>query len=282
VTTPPPDPAGSSDPPPPPPGDDEELLAAYVGPNWRRHYQRSFAAFRAGSFGPPINVAAALAPQWLAFRGFWLLQLVACFLYWIGAATVGEVSSGMADDWLVFVLPYVALGGIEGFVGDRLVYWRAKRALARVRARGLAQAEAVAAMRKAGGVSVVGPVLIPAASFAVIFLLIDSMGHGHSHEQAYVAAMKSDLRNLVTAEEAYFADNVTYTGSLTNMSFTQSTGVTITVGSVSGIGWSATATHNATPRVCGIYVGGGTPPFDGANEGEPKCGPADQVVQHRH
>src|ERR687891_1614852 len=29
-------------------------------------------------------------------------------------------------------------------------------------------------------------------------------------EKAYLAAMKSDLRNLVTAEEAYFADNTAY------------------------------------------------------------------------
>ena len=28
--------------------------------------------------------------------------------------------------------------------------------------------------------------------------------------KAYIAAMKSDLRNLVTAEEAYFSDNNTY------------------------------------------------------------------------
>src|SRR5438270_12212239 len=29
--------------------------------------------------------------------------------------------------------------------------------------------------------------------------------------KAYIASMKSDLRNLVTAEEAYFADSVKYT-----------------------------------------------------------------------
>src|SRR5256885_5864151 len=31
--------------------------------------------------------------------------------------------------------------------------------------------------------------------------------------KAYVASMKSDLRNLVTAEEAYFADSVKYTAT---------------------------------------------------------------------
>src|SRR5216117_3323752 len=34
---------------------------------------------------------------------------------------------------------------------------------------------------------------------------------GNTKEKAYIATMKSDLRNLVTAEEAYFADSVAYT-----------------------------------------------------------------------
>ena len=36
----------------------------------------------------------------------------------------------------------------------------------------------------------------------------------NTKEKAYLASMKSDLRNLVTAEEAYFADSVKYTTSL--------------------------------------------------------------------
>src|SRR5262249_32283604 len=32
----------------------------------------------------------------------------------------------------------------------------------------------------------------------------------NTKEKAYVAAMKSDLRNMATAEESYFADNQTY------------------------------------------------------------------------
>ena len=32
----------------------------------------------------------------------------------------------------------------------------------------------------------------------------------NTKEKAYIAAMKSDLRNLVTAQESYFADYVTY------------------------------------------------------------------------
>ena len=35
----------------------------------------------------------------------------------------------------------------------------------------------------------------------------------NTKEKAYIASMKSDLRNLVTAEEAYFADSIKYTGT---------------------------------------------------------------------
>jgi len=36
----------------------------------------------------------------------------------------------------------------------------------------------------------------------------------NTKEKAYLASMKSDLRNLITAEEAYFADSVKYTTAL--------------------------------------------------------------------
>jgi prepilin-type N-terminal cleavage/methylation domain-containing protein len=93
----------------------------------------------------------------------------------------------------------------------------------------------------------------------------------NTKEKAYVAAMKSDLRNLVTAQESYFADNVTYTTSLTNLNFTSSTGVTVTPGTATGTGWNATAKHNGTSKTCGIFVGNATAPVSGGGEGEPKC-----------
>jgi prepilin-type N-terminal cleavage/methylation domain-containing protein len=93
----------------------------------------------------------------------------------------------------------------------------------------------------------------------------------NTKEKAYVAAMKSDLRNLVTAQESYFADNVTYAAATGNLSYNSSTGVTVTVSGSSGTGWSATAAHNGTTKTCGIFVGSATAPITGASEGEPKC-----------
>jgi prepilin-type N-terminal cleavage/methylation domain-containing protein len=93
----------------------------------------------------------------------------------------------------------------------------------------------------------------------------------NTKEKAYIAAIKSDLRNIVTAEENCFGDQVSYTTSTTAIQLQVSAGVSVTITSASATGWSATASHNATSRTCGIYYGTATPPVTGANEGEPKC-----------
>ncbi len=46
----------------------------------------------------------------------------------------------------------------------------------------------------------------------------------NTKEKAYLASMKSDLRNLITAEEAYFADSVKYSTNL-GTAFATSAGV---------------------------------------------------------
>ncbi|CAN5452707.1 hypothetical protein BH09GEM1_BH09GEM1_43380 [soil metagenome] len=92
-------------------------------------------------------------------------------------------------------------------------------------------------------------------------------------QKAYIAAMKSDLRNLVTAEEAFFADSVKYaTYDTTKIKYRPSTGVntpTIVVGS--GF-WSATITHTMIASFsCGIGVNTANPLIAKAGEGEPVC-----------
>jgi prepilin-type N-terminal cleavage/methylation domain-containing protein len=92
-----------------------------------------------------------------------------------------------------------------------------------------------------------------------------------TRDRALVAAMKSDLRNLVTAEESYFGDYVTYTSAL-GTAFNVSRGVTVTFGTVTGSGWAASAAHVGTTKTCSIYVGRGPGVvISGQNEAEPKC-----------
>ncbi len=101
----------------------------------------------------------------------------------------------------------------------------------------------------------------------------DTSGFGDVRLRAYWAAVRSDLRNLVTAQESYFADSVTYTTSLAALRFQASRGVTVRILSASARGWAAVATHESAPGMrCGIFVGNATPPLpEVQNEGEPAC-----------
>jgi len=94
----------------------------------------------------------------------------------------------------------------------------------------------------------------------------------NTKQKAHMAAMKSDLRNLVTAEEAYFADNTTYTSAQAAMGHNSSTGVTLTIALAAGppVGYNATTTHTGTAETCAIYIQAPvTAPA--VNEGEPRC-----------
>jgi prepilin-type N-terminal cleavage/methylation domain-containing protein len=96
----------------------------------------------------------------------------------------------------------------------------------------------------------------------------------NTKEKAYLASMKSDLRNLVTAEEAYFADSLRYADvAALGTSFALTSGVTgLAITVPFGDGWAATVTHSvATTKTCYIFVGNGGPNNAATKEGEPKC-----------
>src|SRR5690606_24098973 len=88
----------------------------------------------------------------------------------------------------------------------------------------------------------------------------------NTKEKAYIATMKADLRNLVTAQEAYFADNSAYTTSLATTQYQPSSGVAVTVPEVGSGTFRAVASYSGgTTRTCTMAVG------YGANDGEPVC-----------
>ena len=90
--------------------------------------------------------------------------------------------------------------------------------------------------------------------------------------KANAATLKSDLRNLATAQEAYFYDHQTYTTSTASMNVSLSTGVTISWGTVNGAGWSAKITHPlAYPIECAMFVGAVPPMPPATVEGQLLC-----------
>ena len=84
--------------------------------------------------------------------------------------------------------------------------------------------------------------------------------------------MKSDLRNLATAEEAFFYDSAKYTTSFPMMNnFAPTTGVTINVTEATAKGWSATAISINTPRQCAVFSGNASPVGTATIEGNISC-----------
>ncbi|MDF1503702.1 prepilin-type N-terminal cleavage/methylation domain-containing protein [Roseisolibacter sp. H3M3-2] len=88
----------------------------------------------------------------------------------------------------------------------------------------------------------------------------------NTKEKAYIAQMKSDLKNLASAQESYFADNNAYANlaaiQAAPYSWTVSGGAQVTPNITAAAGgWSATlldarVTSAGATDNCGIYAGG--------------------------
>ncbi len=100
-----------------------------------------------------------------------------------------------------------------------------------------------------------------------------------SREKALVTAMKSDLRNLATQEEAYSIQHFAYTTSFPATVYTVTTGVTGPTITLTADGWTASVGHGATSRSCAIFAGT-TPLAPAVDEGVPKCTPR-QIAKTR-
>jgi len=104
-----------------------------------------------------------------------------------------------------------------------------------------------------------------------------------SRAQTYVASMKTDLVQLVTAEEDYFRDSLKYTSAVRCttpptrgvLNFCPSRGNVLQgpelASSDAGPGWRATMTNTALPNVtCAIFVNAGAP-YPALVEGTSLC-----------
>ena len=94
----------------------------------------------------------------------------------------------------------------------------------------------------------------------------------NTKERAQVAAMKADLRNLVSAEVVYSTDSLRFTTVIGSggLSYQVSTGNTGPSIALTGDGFTAQVGNTNTPRTCVIFMGS-TPLAPATNEGEPAC-----------
>ena len=92
--------------------------------------------------------------------------------------------------------------------------------------------------------------------------------------KAYISTMKSDLKNLASAQESYYYDfSVYYNGAVPNaaLAFSPSTNVSVTMISGDVAGWSATSNYAGIANTCAIFVGSAAPVAPATLEGSPAC-----------
>ena len=98
----------------------------------------------------------------------------------------------------------------------------------------------------------------------------------NSKERAIISQMKSDLRNMVTAQESYQSDAATYyNGPIPGpaMAYGPSQNVTITLSNVTNSGWAAVASSSSSSRTCAIFIGTAPPPAPATDAGVAACTP---------
>lgn len=96
-----------------------------------------------------------------------------------------------------------------------------------------------------------------------------------TRERAFVSSMKSDLRNLATAQEAYYSEgnNFRYTTSLGALGLQVSSGVDVSIGAADSRGWSATASHAASATECALFYGDAAAVDPATEPGVVTCAP---------
>jgi prepilin-type N-terminal cleavage/methylation domain-containing protein len=95
-----------------------------------------------------------------------------------------------------------------------------------------------------------------------------------TREKAFMASMKSDLRNLATLQDIYHNNNFTYSNVPADLAFTNSDAVIVTISEATGTGWAATSAHSGYPGAeCELTQGNATPVGPATVEGSIACIP---------
>ncbi len=91
--------------------------------------------------------------------------------------------------------------------------------------------------------------------------------------KANAAALRADLRNLASAQEAYFYDHSSYAPSLAQLKIQASPGVVLTIIAATSSGWSAKVTHpQSYPLTCAMFAGTvDSPPSPATTDGLVAC-----------
>ncbi|NIN72648.1 MAG: prepilin-type N-terminal cleavage/methylation domain-containing protein [Gemmatimonadetes bacterium] len=88
------------------------------------------------------------------------------------------------------------------------------------------------------------------------------------------AVLKSDLRNIAVAQEAYFSDHLAYADDIDELEFQASQSVDFSL-RADATGWAARSSHELNPEYrCALYIGRSVEPYSpSVEEGKINCMP---------
>ncbi len=125
-------------------------------------------------------------------------------------------------------------------------------------------------MQRFRGFTLVELLMVVAIIGILVSVLIPRFAN--SKEKAFVVAMKSDLRDLATAQESYYYDYAAYSPSEDQLPvFNSSAGVSVTINEATISGWSGSASNANSTRQCFLFVGNAAPVGVATQDGQVAC-----------
>jgi hypothetical protein len=94
-------------------------------------------------------------------------------------------------------------------------------------------------------------------------------GSGAAGDSGVRTVMAGAMRNLVMAQEMFYGDNGEYARGSAGLNWEGPPGTSLHLMAADKRGWVGVLVHQSQPILCGMAVGGSTPP--GWSEGSPQC-----------
>jgi Tfp pilus assembly protein PilE len=193
------------------------------------------------------NWEAALVPCWGEYRQVPFARgLCLLFPFLVAAALRMRRDVYQSDIVIAYLAILAGYTVVYGLAGD----WMLQRA---TRQDATATPPSPSILR--GALHALRSLALVVAGFAII--VVAEAFRPHVNQKSNIAAMKADLRNLVTAQEAFFTENGRYASTMDSLLYEPSPSVSVSLLRADSISFAAEASFQRFDTRCRISVNRG-------------------------